>query len=114
MRTFEGNLRGRSLLSSSGHDRLFFSCWYTRQCMALREGATKTIYHYGRLAPEVFDLAADPLESRNLAEGTPTLEQSVARDIGRLKAWKRENLARYRAHFRSLEVAAAGSAGTDH
>jgi arylsulfatase A-like enzyme len=92
-----GNLQGRSLLSSPGHERLFFSCWYTRQCLGLREGPIKTLYHYERLPPEVFDLSKDPQERENLAGGIVPLE-SVAANVERLKAWKRENNALYRAH----------------
>lgn len=65
--------------------------------MALREGSRKTLYHYERLLPEVFDLEADPLERRDLAGGSLAPEV-VAETIGRLKAWKRENNAHYRAH----------------
>jgi lipoteichoic acid synthase len=92
-----GDLQGTSLLSTPGHERLFFSCWYTRQCMALREGSRKTLYHYERLPPEVFDLLADPLERRNLAPDRVAPEV-VAASIERLKAWKRENNAHYRAY----------------
>ena len=73
--------------------------------MALREGSTKTLYHYERLAPEVFDLEADPLERHNLAEGSP---QAVAESIDRLKAWKRQNNAHYRAHAEGLPSRSAG------
>ena len=92
-----GDLRGTSLLSTPGHERLFFSCWYTRQCMAVREGSRKTLYHYERLPPEVFDLLADPLERRNLVPDAVAPDE-VAASIERLKAWKRENNAHYRAY----------------
>ena len=106
-RIFGGDLQGRSLLSTPGHDRLFFSCWYTRQCLALREGSTKTIYHYERLPPEVFDLAADPLERRSLAADSAHRE-ALGRDIERLKAWKRQNNARYRPHAGDSSSGPAG------
>jgi hypothetical protein len=69
--------------------------------MGLREGPTKTLYHYERLPPEVFDLEKDPLERRNLAGDVVPLH-AVAATVERLKAWKRENNARYRAHVESL------------
>jgi lipoteichoic acid synthase len=91
-----GDLQGMSLLSTPGHERLYFSCWYTRQCMAVREGLRKTVYHYERLPPEVFDLLADPLERHNVVPDGVAPE-TVAASIEQLKAWKRENNAHYRA-----------------
>ncbi|MFN7974819.1 MAG: LTA synthase family protein [Acidobacteriota bacterium] len=63
----DGTLPGASLLSSPGHDRIVTSCYYSRSCLAMREGDTKYVFHYGRLPMEVFDLARDPLERHDLA-----------------------------------------------
>jgi arylsulfatase A-like enzyme len=98
-RVLGAGLTGRSLLSTPGHQALFFSCWYARQCMALREASRKTIYHYEHRGPEVFDLAQDPGETHNLA-----LEdrERVRYDVQRLQEWKASNAAAYRAHFEAL------------
>jgi arylsulfatase A-like enzyme len=58
----EGDLPGLSLLSSPGHEKLYFSCSYNKHCLALRTGDRKVIYHYSRRANELFDLGRDPLE----------------------------------------------------
>jgi arylsulfatase A-like enzyme len=101
-RAVGSGLSGRSLLFGPGHRTLFFSCWYGRQCMALREGSRKTIYHYGHGSTEVFDLAEDPLETRDLAADSPE-ERERARDaVRRLQSWKTRNEARYRAHYQRL------------
>jgi hypothetical protein len=65
---WQGRLPGKSLLSSDGHDAVMSSCWYTDYCISLREGDRKVIYHFGLRPTEVFDLALDPDERRNLAE----------------------------------------------
>jgi arylsulfatase A-like enzyme len=93
---------GRSLLSTEGHRTLFFSCWYARQCMALREGSRKTIYHYEHGGTEVFDLATDPREAHDLSSGSAEARERARDAVRRLKAWKARNDAEYRAHFRAL------------
>jgi arylsulfatase A-like enzyme len=109
LRAVGGRVSGRSLLSTGGHRTLFFSCWYARQCMALREGSRKTIYHYEHGSPEVFDLAVDPLEAENLVLGSVEERERAQHAIRRLQEWKTRNNAEYRAHFEA--VAAAAGAG---
>ncbi|MDD5309217.1 MAG: LTA synthase family protein [Deltaproteobacteria bacterium] len=63
-----GRFVGQSLLKPVPRNRrLFFSCWFTRQCLALREGPVKTIYFYDQRPMEVYDNVADPRDERNLA-----------------------------------------------
>lgn len=104
-RVLGDRVSGRSLLSTDGHRTLFFSCWYARQCMALREGSRKTIYHYGHGSPEVFDLSSDPLELHDLASGSAVERERVRDAVRRLKAWKTRTVAEYRAHFETLREA---------
>ncbi len=64
----QGSFLGQSLLEPVPDDRtLFHSCWYRRRCLAMREGLTKTIYHYGMRQEEVFDNAIDPFDEHDLA-----------------------------------------------
>ncbi|MCH9648541.1 MAG: LTA synthase family protein [Deltaproteobacteria bacterium] len=82
--TWRGQLPGKSLLSSPGHDRVLISCWFTDTCLAVRQGNRKLIYHYGLRPTEVFDLESDPREAINLA---PTLPEEE------LHRWEAESLA---------------------
>lgn len=96
---------GRSLLSTGGHRTLYFSCWYARQCMALREGSRKTIFHYEHGRTEVFDLSSDPFETRDLTPGSAEARERARDAVRRLKAWRTRTVARYRAHFERLRQA---------
>jgi lipoteichoic acid synthase len=63
-----GRYPGYSLLRTPPEERtLFFSCISGNRCLAGIKGSEKYIYHYGDQPEEVFDLAQDPLEKRNLA-----------------------------------------------
>ncbi|MCK6508737.1 sulfatase-like hydrolase/transferase [Myxococcota bacterium] len=63
----DGKLPGFSLAKPVEASRpIFHSCWYEHQCMALREGDYKYIYHYKHRPWEVYDISKDPLEQRNL------------------------------------------------
>lgn len=90
-----GQLPGASVLSSPGHERLFFSCWYRGFCMALREGSEKTIYHYKKRRSQVFDLSDDGLELRDLSRSRGV----DAAKIEALKHWKHDVNLRYAAHL---------------
>ncbi len=68
----EGRLPGQSLFTPVPANRkLYHSGWIENQSMALREGAKKFIYHYRRRPMEVYDVAKDPYERRNLAGQYP-------------------------------------------
>lgn len=63
-----GEYGGRSFLDPLPEDRVFMSsCWNESGCMTRIEGTEKYIYHFDNKPEEVFDLSADPGESRNLA-----------------------------------------------
>jgi arylsulfatase A-like enzyme len=79
---FEGQLPGRSLLSSEGHGSVISSCWYTDWCLSLRTADLHLVYHYGRRPTEIFDLASDPRETRDLAGELPAaLRDSLVRQL---------------------------------
>ncbi len=79
---WQGTLPGRDLFASDGHESVVTSCWYTDYCMALRAGDLKLVYHYGRRPTEVFDLAGDPHETRDLAPLVPAaLRDALVRQL---------------------------------
>lgn len=93
----ESGLPGVSLLSTKGHPHLFGSCWLRKRCMATREAGLKLIWHFDRRPPELFDLAADPLERENLLDSTA---EAVWRPMKeRLLAWYADNHARWARFF---------------
>ena len=90
-------LPGKSLLTSTGHDELYASCWLRQRCIATRKGDLKYIWHFDKQEHELFDLAKDPLERQNLVKTTPEATW------GPLKAslidWKSDNHARWASFF---------------
>ena len=84
--SLQGTLPGKSLLTSPGHQFVVTSCWYTDYCLALRQENWKFIYHYGRMTPEVFNLAEDPDETTNRVNNVPPeLEQTAWNNMLGLK-----------------------------
>jgi arylsulfatase A-like enzyme len=59
-------LAGHSLLSSPGHEALFFGTHLERSFLALREGPYKYLYDLSRDSIKVFDLNRDPGEHRDV------------------------------------------------
>jgi len=55
-------MAGRSLLSSPGHEALFFGTHLERSFLAMREGSYKYLYDLSRDSIKVFDLKQDPGE----------------------------------------------------
>ena len=91
-----GDLPGRSVLSTPGHDRLVFSCKDRHQCMAMRHGDRKYIFYFGKRPTEVFDIARDPDELHDLAlTVAPTEVQTAEAEI---QAWKAKVDGWYAAH----------------
>jgi arylsulfatase A-like enzyme len=63
-----GEYPGRSLLAAPDKNRtLFFGCFDDYRCLASLKGNKKYIYFFGNQPEELYDLSADPHESRNLA-----------------------------------------------
>ena len=75
---WKGQLPGKSLLTTEGHPFVISSCWYTNFCLALRTEHWKFIYHYGRMTPEIFNLAEDPHETSNLVSTVSATTQDDA------------------------------------
>ncbi len=59
-------LAGRSLLSTPGHEALFFGTHLERSFLALREGSYKYLYDLSRDSTKVFDLKRDPGEHTDI------------------------------------------------
>ncbi len=97
LRVVAGDLPGRSLLKGEGHKRLFYSCWRDKRCLAMREGDTKIIYHYGKRDPEVYDLAADPGEKDDLLAAGKVTVDSLAPQIAAMEDWRKEVNGRFQA-----------------
>lgn len=91
-----GDLPGKSLFSSAGHDKLYFSCWYNDRCLGMRTGHTKILYHYRAGSTEVFDLTTDPDERTNIGKKLYTKDQLTA-FAGEMLDWKAAVNARYSA-----------------
>ncbi|HTM45402.1 MAG TPA: sulfatase [Polyangiaceae bacterium] len=77
---WKGVLPGKSLLSTPGHERIITSCWYPASCLAMREGDTSFVFHFGHIPLEVFDLKTDPGQLHNIAADVPQATQERAID----------------------------------
>ncbi len=89
----KGELPGKSLLSTQGHEELFFSCWHHKFGLGLRSLTQKTLWNYDRKPIELYDLIKDPLEMADVATATDAkvLEERKAR----MQRWKAESNARW-------------------
>lgn len=84
-----GSCDGMSLMTAADPDReLFATTWIEKQSIALRRGALKYIYHYGREPAELYDTGADVFERSNLADRSDrdVLEQLTMDCL----VWKRQ------------------------
>lgn len=64
----KGGFLGQSEFQPEPADRTqYYSCWFERRCLAMRQGPLKVIYHYDQLPMEVYDNSTDPFEQHNLA-----------------------------------------------
>jgi arylsulfatase A-like enzyme len=75
---WRGELPGRSLLSTAGHQRVFSFCWFADFCGAMREGDRATVFHFGRRPTELYDLADDPLQARPVSGQASAAELAAA------------------------------------
>ncbi len=64
-------MAGRSLLSTPGHEALFFGTHLERSFLALREGSYKYLYDLSRDSIKVFDLKRDPGEHTDVYSNVP-------------------------------------------
>ncbi len=98
-----GTYLGVSLFDPPPQRELFFSCWFNRQCLAVREGFLKTIYHYDLRPTEVFDNRSDPFDEHNLALTGPYDEQFLAQREKKMKRWVTRVNRRYAKWERALK-----------
>lgn len=72
-RVTKGELDGSSLFHLPPDRMLHMSCSCEDNCLASLQGDSKFIYYHWRHAPELFDLAADPLEKHDLSAERPEI-----------------------------------------
>ena len=72
------SMAGRSLLSSPGHEALFFGTHLERSYLALRQGSYKYLYDLSRDSIKVFDLTRDPGEHSDVRANVSISEISQA------------------------------------
>jgi lipoteichoic acid synthase len=80
-------LAGRSLLSTPGHDALFFGTHLERSFLAMREGSYKYLYDLSRDSTKVFDLQRDPGEHVDVRSELPL--STISQAEVDLLAWHR-------------------------
>jgi lipoteichoic acid synthase len=95
----DGGYVGRSMFAPGQQRVLYAACYNDDKCIARFEGDLKFIHHFRRQRDELFDLASDPGELRNLAGVS-------LHDIGPMRAdaldWYRQTRAMYRDVTRRL------------
>jgi arylsulfatase A-like enzyme len=70
--TLQGTpLPGKSILSSSGHDALFFSTHSEHSSLSMRDDTHKYIYFFNDSVTKVFNLSKDPGELDDVRASTP-------------------------------------------
>ena len=77
---------GTSLFRPRRASPVIFSTPYVTLQIGYRFGDRKVIAHLLDARVEVYDLAADPAEQRDLAAGDPELQQ---RELARIRGWVR-------------------------
>ncbi|GMV41855.1 MAG: hypothetical protein AMXMBFR64_35710 [Myxococcales bacterium] len=100
MRVEAGPLTGRSLLSSPGHEALYFACHYEAYCLGMRRGGRTYIHHFDRRPMEVYDVATDPGQTVDLAAEVSEGELSEARAA--MLDWQARSLGLYEAQRQRL------------
>ncbi len=81
-----GERPGRSLLRPEGHPNLQAAVWPRDKARIWLSGGHKLIDHLQRREPEVYDLASDPSETRDIAERIPAGERQAA--LQGLATWR--------------------------
>jgi lipoteichoic acid synthase len=75
---WEGRLPGASMLTAPGHEFVVSSCWFTLSCLSLRYENLSFVFHYGRVPLEVYDLARDPAQTRDIVSLIdPTMQENA-------------------------------------
>lgn len=89
----QGTLPGKSLVTSRGHDQLWFSCVSAYECMGMREGSRKVLQRSWDSEVEVYELSQDPAERTNLASTLTAQQRHALQDQLLVKKFQLE--ARY-------------------
>lgn len=89
-----GTLRGATLLEPAPEGRvLFHSCWRSHRCLARREGEVVYLDHYGDKPAQVFNVADDPGQKKDLAKTIP--KEQLAAWQAETRAWYGQVRGRY-------------------
>ncbi|MFT4164272.1 MAG: sulfatase-like hydrolase/transferase [Microlunatus sp.] len=88
--------REDSLFAEDVDEPIRVSCQSDNRCLALIDGTTKYITHFGNRPDEVFDLAADPQERDNIIGGVSAARLKEMRSD--LLHWRSEVRATYAGH----------------
>ncbi|MCA9580421.1 MAG: LTA synthase family protein [Myxococcales bacterium] len=99
---------GRSLLFPEGHDQLFMQCYFLQRCQGLLRDHRKVVDNFARRTPEVYDLAEDPFEQRDLYQRDPGVRESADKDIRWMRTLVAETNARYDVQAESRVAAFVG------
>ena len=76
--------QGKSLFDSERAGRVYFQCPYSEYLFGYREGSRTFLYNGSTGTQEIYDVAADPHQSRNLMGDHPDLGPVM---LNRLAAW---------------------------
>ena len=88
--------REASLSADGAGGPVRVSCQSDNRCLALIDGTTKYVHHFGNRPDEVFDLATDPRELHNvIGDVDPARVKQLRSD---LLHWRSEIRAEYAAH----------------
>ena len=75
------------MLSTRGHQTLFFSTYLDRTYLAMRDGNYKYVYDADNDQTEVYDLSRDPGEHHSIQGSTPSAAIDQAQSD--LLSWRR-------------------------
>ncbi len=79
-----GSWQGRSLYDSKRPERVYFQCPYSECLLGYREGSRTLLYNGSTGTHELYDLATDPLQTKNLIHNHPDLAHVMEQ---RIAAW---------------------------
>jgi arylsulfatase A-like enzyme len=81
LEAIDGTFEGNSIVQPIPDRRIKAHCWYNRHCMAVIDGRWKLIDHFGAQPEELFDVVADPAETRNLVSEHAAMVADMKSDL---------------------------------